>query len=74
MSDSPGGSGHRTISRGERTIYDNEWVRLTLVDIEPPSGRRFEHHVVHMKPVAIAVLLNERNEVLMLRRHRFRHR
>ena len=62
---------YRTIRRGERTVYDNEWVRLTLVDVEPPDGRRFEHHVVHMKPVAIAALMNERDEVLMLHRHRF---
>jgi 8-oxo-dGTP pyrophosphatase MutT (NUDIX family) len=62
---------YRTIRRGERTIYDNEWVRVMLVDVEPPDGRRFEHHVVHMKPVAIAVLVNDRNEVLMLHRHRF---
>jgi 8-oxo-dGTP pyrophosphatase MutT (NUDIX family) len=62
---------HRTIRHGERILYDNEWVRLTLVDIEPPDGRRFEHHVIHMKPVAIAVLMNENSEILMLRRHRF---
>src|SRR5690348_13565614 len=64
-------NGYRTVKRGERTVYDSEWVRLTLVDIEPPNGRRFEHHVVHMKPAAIAVLVNGRNEVLMLHRHRF---
>ena len=30
---------------GERTMYDSEWMRLTLVDVELPSGPRFEHHV-----------------------------
>ena len=30
---------------GERSLYDSEWVRLTLVDVELPSGSRFEHHV-----------------------------
>jgi 8-oxo-dGTP pyrophosphatase MutT (NUDIX family) len=62
---------HRTRRHGERTVYDSEWVRLTLVDIEPPDGRRFEHHVVHMKPVAIAALVNDANEILMVHRHRF---
>lgn len=62
---------HRTIRHGERTIYDSEWIRLTLVDIEPPGGHRFEHHVVYMKPVAIAVLVNRSNSVLMLKRHRW---
>ena len=71
MTESSRSDQYRTVRRGERTIYDNEWVRLTLVDIEPPGGRRFEHHVVHMRPVAIAALMNERDEVLMLRRHRF---
>jgi len=37
---------HRTKRHGERIVYDSEWVRLSLVDIEPPDGRRFEHHVV----------------------------
>lgn len=62
---------HRTKRYGERTVYDSEWVRLTLVDIEPPDGRRFEHHVVHMKPVAIAALMSDADEILMVRRHRF---
>jgi 8-oxo-dGTP pyrophosphatase MutT (NUDIX family) len=62
---------HRTKRHGERTVYDSEWVRLTLADIEPPDGRRFEHHVVHMKPVAIAALVNDADEILMVHRHRF---
>src|SRR3954471_942604 len=34
---------------GERSLYDSEWVRLSLVDVELPDGQRFEHHVVSMK-------------------------
>ncbi|MBK0868302.1 NUDIX hydrolase [Saccharopolyspora sp. HNM0986] len=56
---------------GERTIYDNRYVRLGLVDVEPPDGRRFEHHVVHLDRVAVALIVNERDEVLMLWRYRF---
>jgi 8-oxo-dGTP pyrophosphatase MutT (NUDIX family) len=52
-------------------LYDNPWVRLTMVDIEPPDGHRFEHHVVRLFRVAIALVLNDRDEVLMLWRHRF---
>lgn len=33
---------------GERIIYDSEWVRLALTDVEIPGGPRFEHHVVRM--------------------------
>jgi hypothetical protein len=38
---------------GERTVYDNRWVQLVLVDVEPPDGSRFEHHVVRLQRVAI---------------------
>jgi 8-oxo-dGTP pyrophosphatase MutT (NUDIX family) len=61
----------RTKVYGERVLYDNPWVRLTLVDIEPPDGHRFEHHVVRLQRVAIAAVLNDADEVLMLWRHRF---
>lgn len=61
----------RTKIHGERTVYDNEWVRLTLVDIEPPDGRRFEHHVVRLQTVAFAAVLDDADRVLMLWRHRF---
>ena len=61
----------RTKVYGERVVYDNPWVRLTVVDIEPPDGHRFEHHVVRLQRVAIAAVLNDADEVLMLWRHRF---
>lgn len=61
----------RTKVFGERMIYESPWVRLTMVDIEPPDGHRFEHHVVRLFRVAIAVVLNDKDEVLMLWRHRF---
>jgi len=58
--------------RGERTFYDNRWVRLSKVDVELPDGQRFEHHVVTMPAAAMTVLLDEAEEhVLLLWRHRF---
>jgi 8-oxo-dGTP pyrophosphatase MutT (NUDIX family) len=42
-----------------------------LVDIEPPDGRRFEHHVVRLQRVALTVVLDEHGRVLMMWRHRF---
>lgn len=56
---------------GERPLYDNQWVRLTLVDVAAPNGERWEHHVVSLDQVAIAMLVNEQDEVLMLHRYRF---
>lgn len=56
---------------GERTIYDNRWVRLDLVDVEPPGASRFEHHVVRLHRAAVAAVFDEGDRVLMLRRYRF---
>lgn len=56
---------------GERSLYDNPWVRLVKVDVEPPNGRRFEHHVVRLQRVAIAAVMDDKDRVLMLWRHRF---
>ncbi|WP_111768398.1 NUDIX hydrolase [Nakamurella deserti] len=43
-----------------------------MVDVEPPDGSRFEHHVVRLQRVILAVALRAGgSEVLMLRRHRF---
>ena len=57
---------------GERTLYDSDWVRLALVDVELPSGERFEHHVVRMpRPAAATVVRDPERGILLLRRHRF---
>ena len=56
---------------GERPIYNNRWVKLELVDVEPPGVQRFEHHVVRLQHVAIAAVLDDRDRVLMLWRYRF---
>lgn len=56
---------------GERTVYDNPWVKLSLVDVEPPGVERFEHHVVKLQHVAIAAVLDDQDRVLMMWRYRF---
>lgn len=57
---------------GERAIYDSEWVRLTLVDVEIPGGDRFDHHVVRSPlPAAGAVVVDPSLGVLLMWRHRF---
>ena len=57
---------------GERTLYDSEWVRLTLVDVEIPGERRFEHHVVRMPAAASGTVVHDPDRgVLLLWRHRF---
>ncbi|MBN9734815.1 MULTISPECIES: NUDIX domain-containing protein [unclassified Pseudonocardia] len=56
---------------GERTVYDDRWVRLGLVDVRAPNGERWEYHVVHLARIAVALLVDDTDRVLMLRRYRF---
>jgi len=57
---------------GERAIYESEWIRLVLTDVEIPEGERFEHHVVRMpQQAAGAVVFDPERGVLLLWRHRF---
>lgn len=56
---------------GDRPVYKNRWVRLDLVDVEPPGVKRFEHHVVRLQHVAITAVLDDQDRVLMLWRYRF---
>ena len=56
---------------GERSIYNNQWLNLSLIDVQQPDGRRWEHHVVRLRHLAVAAVVNDRREVLMIWRHRF---
>lgn len=57
---------------GERVIYDSEWMRLALTDVEIPGGARFEHHVLRMPAHAAGtVVADPARGVLLLWRHRF---
>jgi hypothetical protein len=56
---------------GEKTIYNNRWVRLGLVDVRAPNGERWDYHVVHLDRIAVALIVDDQNRVLMLWRYRF---
>ncbi|TVL93313.1 NUDIX hydrolase [Streptomyces sp. SAJ15] len=56
---------------GERTVYQNRWVTVGMADVELPDGRHLDHTVIRLRPVAVATVVNEANEVLLLWRHRF---
>ena len=57
----------------ERGVYDHPWLSLSLVDVELPSGSRFEHHVIRMPAAAAGVVVEDpaHDGVLLLWRHRF---
>lgn len=56
---------------GERTVYENPWLTVNLADVALPGGRHLDHYLVRRPPVALAAAVNDRNEVLLLWRHRF---
>ena len=56
---------------GERTIYQDPWIWHGEVDVEAPGGERYWRHVVRLHRVALIVLLDDHDQVLMLWRHRF---
>ncbi|MFC5801453.1 NUDIX hydrolase [Streptomyces formicae] len=56
---------------GERTVYENRWVTVNMADVELPNGRHLDHTVIRLRPVAVATVVNDDNEVLLLWRHRF---
>jgi 8-oxo-dGDP phosphatase len=57
---------------GRRTLYESDWVNLSLEDVELAEGRRLEHHVIRMPRRSVAVVVRDDAErVLLLWRHRF---
>ena len=55
-----------------RSLYESRWVSLGLTEVVLPSGQHFEHHTVTMPAAAMAVVLDEyRQHVLVSWRHRF---
>ncbi len=57
---------------GERFVYESPWVNLSLVDVEIPGERRFEHHVIRMPADAAGTIMHDPEKgVLLLWRHRF---
>ena len=57
---------------GERSIYESEWVRLCLADVEVPGMARFEYHVVRVPCEAAGTVVHDAARgLLLLWRHRF---
>lgn len=56
---------------GRRELYTSEWVSLSLVDVEVPGQRRYEHHVIDAPDAAGVLVHDPARGVLLLWRHRF---
>ena len=55
----------------EEPLYTDEWLDIRLADVEIPGGRRLSHRLIRTAPSAGAVVLDDRERVLLLWRHRF---
>src|SRR4029453_6167947 len=56
---------------GERVVDDTRRAVLSIADVELPDGVRFEQYVLRVPAAAIVVVLDDRDRVLMMWRHRF---
>jgi 8-oxo-dGTP pyrophosphatase MutT (NUDIX family) len=55
----------------EQPVYANRWFKVNLADVELPDGRHLDHYVIRQRPVAMTAAVNDKDEVLLLWRHRF---
>ncbi|MUN37257.1 NUDIX hydrolase [Actinomadura litoris] len=56
---------------GERSVYDSPWMDVRLADVELPDGRRFDHHLLRVRPGAGVVAVDGASRALLIWRHRF---
>ena len=55
----------------EKPVYENQWFKVNLAGVELPDGRHLDHYLIRQRPVALTAAVNEKNQVLLLWRHRF---
>jgi 8-oxo-dGTP pyrophosphatase MutT (NUDIX family) len=56
---------------GEKPVVHTPWFRLNLAEVELPGGRRLDHYLLRLPPVVLAAVIDARDRVLLLWRHRF---
>lgn len=56
---------------GRRPLYESSWVSLSLIDVEVPGLRRYEHHVIDGPDAAGVLVADADRGVLAIWRHRF---
>ncbi|MET8350410.1 MULTISPECIES: NUDIX hydrolase [unclassified Micromonospora] len=56
---------------GERSVDDTRRARLSIADVELPDGGRFEQYVIRAPRSAMVAVLDDRERLLLMRRHRF---
>jgi len=56
---------------GEKQIYGTPWFELKQAEVELPGGRRLDHYLLRLPPVALTAVQDAQDRVLLLWRHRF---
>lgn len=56
---------------GERVVAELRYLRLSIAQVEMPDGTRFERYIVRTPQIAITVVLDGSDRVLMVWRYRF---
>ena len=56
---------------GQREVYQSPWITLSLVDVETPGGRRYEHHAISSLDAAGVIVSDPDRGVMLMWRHRF---
>ena len=56
---------------GQREVYLSPWITLSLVDVETPGGRRYEHHAISSLDAAGVIVNDPDRGVMLMWRHRF---
>lgn len=65
--DAPGG--WRNL--GEQPVVETPWFRLRQARVELPGGRQLDHYLLRLPPLTMTAMVDERDRVLLLWRHRF---
>jgi 8-oxo-dGTP pyrophosphatase MutT (NUDIX family) len=56
---------------GERVVDDTRQAHLTIASVELPDGVKFEQYVLRCPKAAMCIAVNDQDQLLMIRRHRF---
>jgi 8-oxo-dGTP pyrophosphatase MutT (NUDIX family) len=56
---------------GEKQIYGTPWFELKQAEVELPGGRRLDHYLLRLPPVALTAVQDAQDRILLLWRHRF---
>jgi 8-oxo-dGTP pyrophosphatase MutT (NUDIX family) len=56
---------------GEKPLFQTPWFQLKTAEVELPGGKRIDHYLLRLPPAVLTAVLDDRDRVLLLWRHRF---